>query len=73
MKVNDIKLTSIIPGDINADEKLDISDIVLFQKWLICVPDVILTDWKSADLCEDEVMNVFGLCLMKRKLLEKQG
>lgn len=73
LKVNDIKLASIIPGDINADGKFDISDAAILQKWLICVPDVRFTDWKTADLYEDEVINVFDLCLMKRKLLEKQG
>ena len=41
------------------------------QKWLLVVPDVKLADWKAGDLCEDNVINVFDLCLMKRLLTEQ--
>ena len=56
-------------GDVNMDGNFDIADVVLLQKWLLAVPDTKLTDWKAADLCEDNRLDVFDLCLMKRKLI----
>lgn len=55
----------------NADGKFSVADVVMFQKWLLAVPDVHLADWKAGDLCEDEMLNVFDLCLMKRLLIEQ--
>lgn len=60
-----------IRGDVNADGKFNVADVVTLQKWLICVPDVTLADWKAGDLCEDNRLDVFDLCLMKRELLKK--
>ena len=47
-----------------------IADAVLLQKWLLSVPDTTLPNWKAADLYEDERLNVFDLCLLKRMLIE---
>lgn len=58
-------------GDVNADGKFNISDVVLLQKWILAVPDVNLADWKAGDLCENNVLNVFDLCLMKRLLIQQ--
>lgn len=58
-----------LKGDINSDDEFNVSDAVLFQKWLLSVPDVKLADWKAADLCEDDRLDVFDLCMMKRMLL----
>lgn len=58
-----------IPGDVNADGTFNISDVVMMQKWLLAVPDVKLEDWKAGDLCNDNILNVFDLCLMKRELI----
>lgn len=58
-------------GDINADGKFTVADVVMLQKWLLCVPDVTLANWKAADLCEDGTLNVFDLCMMKRALIEQ--
>ena len=41
------------------------------RKWLLAVPDAELTDWKTADLCEDNIINEFDLHLLKRMLLEQ--
>lgn len=56
-----------ILGDVNADGKFSVADVVMMQKWLICAGD--LTDWKAGDLYSDNIINVFDLCLMRRKLL----
>lgn len=60
-----------VAGDVNADGEFNISDVVMMQKWLLAVTDAKLTDWKAGDLCEDNVINVFDLCLMRRMLIEK--
>ena len=60
---------TIIAGDVNADGEFSIADVVLLQKWLLAVPDTKLADWKAADLCEDNKLNVFDMCLMRRKLV----
>ena len=58
-----------IEGDVNGDGEFNISDAVLLQKWLLAVPDSHLANWKSADLCNDNKLDVFDLCLIKRKLI----
>lgn len=60
---------TFLKGDVNADGLFEIADILLLGKWLSAVSDTELTDWKSADLCEDGKLNVFDLCSMKRILL----
>ena len=59
-----------VKGDVNADGKFTIADVVLLQKWLINTPDTHLADWKNGDLCEDGKLNVFDLCMMKRELMK---
>lgn len=67
-----VKVTKAsVTGDCNLDGQLNISDIVLLQKWLLAVPDAELANWKAADLCEDGILNVFDLCMMKRELISK--
>lgn len=56
-------------GDVNCDGDLNISDVVMFQKWLLGVPDTELVNWKAADFCKDNRLNVFDLALMKRDLI----
>lgn len=58
-----------ILGDVNEDGVFSVADVLLFQKWLLAVPDANLANWKAADLCQDNVLNVFDLCLMKKMLL----
>lgn len=68
-----VKESSGIKGDANCDGELNIADVILLQKWLLAVPNTYLADWKAADLCEDNRLDVFDLCLMKRALLEKMN
>ena len=56
-------------GDVNSDGVFNIADVVTLQKWLSAVPDTTLKNWKAADLCNDNVLNIFDICLMKRKLI----
>lgn len=57
-------------GDVNGDLEFNISDVVLLQKWLLAVPNTDLANWKAADFCKDNKLDVFDLCLMKRALLD---
>lgn len=61
-------LTVNIKGDVNSDGLFNAADVVMLQKWLLGVGDI--TNWKYGDLCEDNVLNVYDLCLMKRMLIE---
>ena len=65
--------TEAIAGDVNNDGKFSISDVVLLQKWLLALPEVKLDNWKAADLCKDDRLDVFDLCLMKRMLIQKRS
>lgn len=60
---------SSIRGDVNADGKFDISDIVLLQKWILGEPDTVLADRRAGDLCEDERIDAFDLVMMKNLLI----
>ena len=60
---------SFVKGDVNSDGYFDIADVVLLQRWLLAVPDTHLANWKAADLCKDERLDVFDLCLIRRELL----
>jgi len=57
-------------GDVNADGAFNVADVVMMQKWLLCAGG--LTDWQAGDLCRDDRIDVFDLCLMKRLLIEKE-
>ena len=58
-------------GDVNDDGEFNVADVVLLQKWLLAVPDTHLANWKAVDFCNDNVLNVFDLCLMKQELTKK--
>ena len=59
-------------GDINCDGNLRISDLVMFQKWLLGTPDAELVNWKAGDFCKDNKLNIFDLTLMRRELIYNQ-
>ena len=61
--------TAFIMGDVNGDGSFGVSDVVLLQKWLLAVPDTHLANWKAADYCEDNKLDVFDLTLMKRAMI----
>lgn len=61
--------TEPIRGDVNADGDFTVADVLMLQKWLLCSGDI--TDWNAGDLSEDNKLDVFDLCIMKRELLIK--
>ena len=62
-----------LKGDVDADGDVDIDDVIMLQQWLLAVPDATLNDWRAGDLCQDERIDVFDLCLLKRMLIERVG
>lgn len=54
-------------GDVNADGRFSVADVVMMQKWLLGSGG--LTDWKAGDLYQDDRIDVFDLCIMKRMLV----
>lgn len=59
-------------GDVNSDGEFNVADVVTLQKWLLAVPDAKLADWKAADLCNDNKLDVFDLIFMRRALLKNE-
>ena len=62
--------SAIVPGDANDDGSLTTADLLMVEKWLLGYGE--LTNWKNADLCEDNIIDVFDLCLLRKELI-KQG
>lgn len=63
--------TKSLVGDANGDGEFNVADVIVLQKWLLAVPDTHFADWKAVDFCEDDKLDVFDLCLMKRALIEQ--
>lgn len=68
--LSETELSDGVRGDVNADGDFGIADVILFQKWLLGSPDSKLVHRMAADLNGDGALNVFDLCLMKRKMVE---
>lgn len=59
-----------ILGDVNGNGRVEISDVIILQRWLLgCDVDDLIANWHAADICEDGCLNVFDLCLLKRLLI----
>ena len=56
-------------GDVNSDGKVNVSDAVLLQKWLLGVQDKNLTDWHAGDFNGNGILDVFDLVLMRKAIL----
>ncbi len=61
----------VTEGDVNADGKFNIADLVSLQKWVLAVSDTELKNWKAADLCSDDQLDAFDLALMKRLFIKE--
>ncbi len=61
--------SDILRGDVNADGKLSVPDIIMLQKFLLGAGE--LTDPQAGDLCEDGRLNIYDLGVMKKMLTER--
>ena len=57
-------------GDLNADNKLSVSDVVLLQKYLVKKTRLSNVLRNLADLNNDGTVNVFDCVILKRKILK---
>ncbi len=60
-------------GDLNSDGTFNIADVIVMQNWLLNKPENDIKNWKAADLCKDDILDVFDLCMMKIKLLSESS
>lgn len=58
-------------GDINSDGRLNISDAVLLQKYLLNVQEFSEDQWKTADINEDGYVDSFDMVLLRKKLINQ--
>lgn len=56
----------LVRGDVNGDGLFNMADVVAMQKWLMCSDS--LNCKQAGDLCEDGVINIFDLCVMKSEI-----
>ena len=56
-------------NDINYDGRFNVADAVVLQKWLHGLGGMNMVNTKLADVCKDEVIDVFDMCVLKKKLL----
>lgn len=63
----------LVTGDVNADNKFNILDIILLKKWLLDIPSTELANWKSGDLNHDDTLNILDLSIMKQKFIKENS
>ena len=68
-----IRLKYSPSGDVNNDGRFTVSDAVVLQKWLFADSSVDLRNWKAANFCNDDNLDIFDFCMMRKKLIEKKA
>lgn len=63
-------ISAKVEGDCNGDGEFAVSDAVMLQNWLLG-KSAKLTDWKAADLYQDERIDSFDMVMMRYKLTEE--
>ncbi|MDE6788396.1 MAG: cellulase family glycosylhydrolase [Ruminococcus sp.] len=53
----------VIKGDVNSDSEFSLADLVMMQNFLLDNGSII--DWKAGDLCKDNKIDVFDMCIMR--------
>ena len=61
----------VIHGDANGDGVFSLSDVVTLQRWLLSAKNAEIANWKAADLNNDDKLDVFDLCQMRKEVLLK--
>ena len=60
-----------LAGDVNMDGEFNVSDLLLFQKWLLGDTSAELKSWNAADYTKDEKLDIFDLVLMRKAIISK--
>ena len=66
------RVAAKLSGDVNDDSEFNTADLVTLQKWLLGKSYTVLKNWKAADYCNDNVIDSFDLCLMRKALIIAQ-
>ena len=66
------RVAAKLSGDVNGDSEFNTADLVTLQKWLLGKSDTVLGNWKAADYCNDNAIDSFDLCLMRKALIIAQ-
>ena len=61
--------TPLLSGDLNSDNTLTAADAVLLQRYLLQERTLTQTQWQTADLNADGIVNGFDLALLRQKLV----
>lgn len=67
---NRLSTFSDMYGDVNCDGEFNISDMVLFRKWLLNADENKLVNWKAADFSADNKLDIFDMIAMRKKLID---
>lgn len=67
---NRLSTFSDMYGDVNCDGEFNISDLVLFRKWLLNADENKLGNWKAADFSDDNKLDIFDMIAMRKKLID---
>ena len=57
-----------VQGDVNADGEFNTLDLITLHRWLMH-DGTSLSDWKAGNFLNDEIINIYDFCLMKRNLI----
>ncbi|MBQ8921862.1 MAG: dockerin type I repeat-containing protein [Oscillospiraceae bacterium] len=60
-----------VRGDVDANGKFEIADLVLLHKWVLAVPDTYLANWEAGDFSGDGRLNAIDLSMMKNALMKQ--
>ncbi len=69
MKSDGTEPPAPVTGDINGDDKLDVADLVLFQKWMLGYEDAEFSNVETADLNKNGIIDIADMCILKESLL----
>ena len=64
-----LKITECPENDINADGSFNAADVVELQKYLLGKDDTDILNWRAADICSDDILDVFDLVAMRKALI----
>ena len=60
-----------LAGDVNMDGEFNVTDLLLFQKWLLGDKSAELKSWKAADYTKDEKLDIYDIVLMRNAIISK--
>ena len=67
LTANEISGKTEVKGDVNGDGELSVADLAAMQRFLL--GNGSLTNWQNGDLCRDNRIDIFDLCLMRKLLI----